>query len=158
MELKHLGFGYYHDEESEKWQLNAHPESVERFRVKLEKMTQENLHLSLDALNEKLKQSIEGWVVYFRIAKMEGVLVRLDDELRLWVRVVIWKRWVAQNKQFVSLVKLGISVKEAEELAWSFKGDYFIAKFRVLQRALSAEKLKQMGVPSIHKYYIRHRW
>ena len=56
---------------------------------------------------------------------------------------------MAQNKQIISLVKLGISVKDAEELAWSFKGDYFIANSRVLQSALSAEKLKQMGVPSV---------
>ena len=36
MELKYLGFGYYHDKDTEKWQLNAHPESVEKFRIKLE--------------------------------------------------------------------------------------------------------------------------
>ena len=157
MELKYLGFGYCYDEDIKKWRLTAHPESVEKFLVKLEKLTQENLHLSLDVLNEKLKQSIEGWVVYFRIAELEDVAVLLDDELRTWMRVAIWKRWVAQNKQIISLVKLGISVKGAKELAWSFKGEYFIAKSRVLQRALSAEKLKQMGVLSVLDYYLRHK-
>ena len=109
------------------------------------------------ARNEKLKQSIQGWVVYFRAAEMADMLVLVDDELRFWIRLGIWKQWVAQNKQIISLVKLGVSMKEAEELAWSRKGDAFIGNSKVLQRVLSAQKLKQMGVPSIQDYYLRHK-
>ena len=98
MELKYLGFGNFLDKDA-KWQLTAHSESVEKFRIKLEKLTQENLRLSLDAVNDKLKQSIEGWVVYFRIAKMEDVVMLLDDELRSWMRVFIWKQWAARKSR-----------------------------------------------------------
>ena len=130
---------------------------MEKFQRKVKDLTDYNLRLSLNVRNEKLKQSIQGWVIYFRMADMKDVLVKLDDELKFRMRVVIWKEWVAQNKQIISLVKLGVSSMEAEGLAWSRKGDYFIGNSKALKRALSDKMLKEMGVPSAVDYYLRYR-
>ena len=153
-DVKFLGFSYA---KVKSWRAIPHPESVKKFRGKMKSLTDHSLILSLKDRNERLKQSIQGWVVYFRMADMEGVLVQLDEELRFRMRVVIWKEWVARNRQIVSLVKFGVSANEAEELAWSRKGDHFIGNSKTLQRALSGERLKEMGVPSIVDCYLRYR-
>ena len=153
-EVKFLGFSYV---KFKSWQAIPHPESVKKLQGKIKDLTNQNLRLALNVRNDKLKQSIQGWVVYFRMADMKDMLVAVDGELKFRMRVVIWKGWVAQNRQIISLVKLGIEPKEAERLAWSWKGDYFIGNSRVLQRALSDERLKEMGVPSVVDCYLRYR-
>ena len=153
-EVKFLGFGYV---KLKSWRAIPHPESVKKFQRKMKDLTNHNLRLSLNERNEKLKQSIQGWVVYFRLADMKDELVQLDDELKFRMRVVIWKGWVAQNRQIVSLVKLGIPSQEAEGLAWSRKSDYLIGNSKTLQRALPDKRLKEMGIPSVVECYLRYR-
>jgi len=154
-EVKFLSFGYV--KVKRQWQAVPHPESVNKFQRKLTDLMQQNLRLPLSDRNQKIKQTIQGWVVYFRSTEMKEMLMQLDKELKYRMRVTIWKGWVAQNRQIISLVKLGVSKKEAEELAWSLGDDDTIANSKKLQHILSDKKLKELGVPSIGEYYLRCR-
>src|SRR5690606_5363402 len=66
-ELKFLGFGFYYDYKTERYQVKPHPKSVQKFQRKLRQLTKRNWSVPLDYRILKLKQVIFGWVNYFRI-------------------------------------------------------------------------------------------
>ncbi len=46
----------------------------------------------MDARIDKLNLAIRGWINNFAIADMRANMRRLDEHLRVMIRVVIWKQ------------------------------------------------------------------
>ncbi len=134
-ELKFLGFGYYYDSKSKRYQVRPHPNSVQKFQRKLRRLTKRNWSIPLDYRILKLKQVIFGWINYFRIANMMSAIKRIDQKLRSRIRVIIWKQWKMPRKQIKSLVQLGIPEEEAKGLTFCRRGYRFIGLSKVVQRA-----------------------
>lgn len=105
---KFLGFGFYFDKHTKKYQPKPHEESVQKFQRNLRQLTKRNKSISLDERIVKLKQVIYGWVNYFRKEKMKRKLAEIDAKLRSRIRVIIWKQWKNYRKRICSLVQLGI--------------------------------------------------
>ena len=70
------------DSRYRKYQVRPHPNSVQKFKRKLRKLTKRNWSIPLDCRILKLKQVIFGWVNYFRTANMKMVLTEIDKKLR----------------------------------------------------------------------------
>ncbi|WP_366163807.1 group II intron reverse transcriptase/maturase [Bacillus infantis] len=154
-DLKFLGFGYYYDSKSDKYQVKPHLTSVQKFQRKLRQLTKRNWSIPLDYRILKLKQVIFGWVNYFRISNMKKVMTRIDAKLRSRIRVIIWKQWKVPRKQIRSLIQLGIPKEEAKGLTFCRKGYRYIGLSKVVQRALSNKRLKQRGIPSALERYLK---
>lgn len=154
-ELKFLGFGYYYDYQSKRYQVKPHPVSVQKFQRKLRQLTKRNWSIPLDYRIMKLKQVIVGWVNYFRIANMKKAMTRIDEKLRSRIRVIIWKQWKVPRKQIKSLIQLGIPEEEAKGLTFCRKGYRYIGLSKVVHRALSNKRLKQRGIPSALDRYLK---
>ncbi len=154
-DLKFLGFGYYYDSKSDKYQVKPHLASVQKFQRKLRQLTKRNWSIPLDYRILKLKQVIFGWVNYFRISNMKKVMTRIDAKLRSRIRVIIWKQWKVPRKQIKSLIQLGIPKEEAKGLTFCRKGYRYIGLSKVVQRALSNKRLKQRGIPSALERYLK---
>ncbi|MGQ3740234.1 group II intron reverse transcriptase/maturase [Bacillus sp. Fil] len=144
-DLKFLGFGYYYNSKDERYQTKPHPISVQKFQRKLRQLTKRNWSVPLDYRILKLKQVIFGWVNYFRSANMKGVMKQVDKKLRSRIRVIIWKQWKIPKKQIKSLVQLGIPEEEAKGLTYCRKGYRYIGLSKVVQRAISNQRLKKRG-------------
>lgn len=86
--IKFLGFGFYFDKHTKKYQPTPHEESVQKFQQKLRQLTKRNKSISLDERIVKLKQVIYGWVNYFRKAKMKRKLAEINAKLRSIIRVI----------------------------------------------------------------------
>lgn len=153
-DLKFLGFGYYFDSRYRKYQVRPHPNSVQKFKRKLRKLTKRNWSIPLDCRILKLKQVIFGWVNYFRTANMKMVLTEIDKKLRSRIRVIIWKQWKVSRKRIKSLIQLGIPEEEAKGLTFCRKGYRYIGLSKVVQRAISNKRLKQRGIPSALERYL----
>ncbi|MBS4211320.1 group II intron reverse transcriptase/maturase [Neobacillus rhizophilus] len=154
-ELKFLGFGYYYDFKTERYQVKPHPKSLQKFQRKLRQLTKRNGSVSLDFRILKLKQVIFGWVNYFRIANMRKAMTQIDMKLRSRIRVIIWKQWKVPRKQIKSLIQLGIPEEEAKGLTFCRKGYRYIGLSKVVQRAISNKRLKQRGIPSALERYLK---
>ncbi|OUA39708.1 group II intron reverse transcriptase/maturase, partial [Bacillus thuringiensis] len=142
-DLKFLGFGYYYTLKDKRYQTKPHPISVQKFQRKLHQLTKRSWSVPLDYRILKLKQVIFGWVNYFRSTNMKGVLERVDQKLRARIRVIIWKQWKVPKKQIKSLVQLGIPEEEAKGLTYCRKGFRYIGLSKVVQRAISNQRLKK---------------
>jgi group II intron reverse transcriptase/maturase len=151
-ELKFLGFGYYYDSKSKRYQVKPHSISVQKFQRKLRQLTKRNWSVPLNYRILKLKQVIFGWVNYFKIANIKAAMKRIDMKLRSRMRIIIWKQWKVQIK---SLIQLGIPEEEAKGLTYCRKGYRYIGLSKVVQRAISNKRLKQKGLPSALEHYLK---
>lgn len=79
---------------------------------------------------------------------MKSILKDIDQWIRRKLRVVIWKQWKKIKKRYTSLRKLGISHRDACVTVNSKKSYYHIAHTRVIETAVSNERLRKRGLAS----------
>ena len=154
-DIKYLGFGFYKNNNQNTWRPKPHIKSVEKFKTKLREILIRSKSISLDERLLKLKQTIYGWVNYFKIADMKTWLKSIDKQVRRKLRVIIWKQWKKIRKRYTCLRKLGISHRDAYVTANSRKGYYNIARTRVLETAISKERLNKRGLVNSLDYYLK---
>lgn len=155
-QIKYLGFGFYKKINQNKWRPKPHIKSVEKFKTKLRNILIRSRSVSLDERLLKLKQLIYGWVNYFRIADMKTLLAKeIDPNIRRKLRVIIWKQWKKIRKRYTSLRKLGITHRDAYVTANSRRGYYHVSATRVLQTAISKERLNKRGLVNSLDHYLK---
>ena len=152
-QIKFLGFGYTEGEDG-KYHAVPHSKSVDRLKRKLKALTIRRWSISLNERLKKLKELITGWVNYFRIAKMEGILSKLDSRLRMRIRVIIWKQWKTPKKRYESLRKLGATARSAR-IAYSGKGYQVLCKSPTMHSTLSNKRLEQRGLVTLSSHYAK---
>lgn len=151
--LKFLGFTFYTIKGGVG--IRVHPKSVKKFKEKLKEITGRSKAQSLQELILKLKQVITGWVNYFKLADMAKLAKQLDEWLRRRIRMCFWKKWKKVKTRFNNLIKLGIDRPKAWEYANTRKGYWRISNSPILARALTNERLKKQGFPTITERYFK---
>ena len=154
-QIKYLGFGFYKKINQNIWRPKPHIKSVNKFKTKLRDILVRGRSVSLDERLLKLKQLIYGWVNYFRIADMKILMRQIDENIRRKLRVIIWKQWKKIKKRYTSLRKLGILHRDAYVTANSRRGYYHIAHTRVLESAISKERLNKRGLVNSLDHYLK---
>ena len=155
-QIKYLGFGFYKKINQNIWRQKPHIKSVQKFKTKLRDILVRSRSISLDERLLKLKQLIYGWVNYFRIADMKSLLSKeIDPNIRRKLRVIIWKQWKKIKKRYTCLRKLGITHRDAYVTANSRKGYYHIAHTRVIETAISKERLNERGLVNSLDQYLK---
>ena len=155
-QIKYLGFGFYKKINQNIWRPKPHIKSVQKFKTKLHDILIRNRSISLDERLLKLKQLIYGWINYFRIADMKTLLTKeIDPNIRRKLRVIIWKQWKRIRKRYTCLRKLGIPHRDAYVTANSRRGYYHIAHTRVLETAISKERLNKRGLINCLDHYLK---
>ena len=154
-QIKYLGFGFYKKINQNIWRPKPHIKSIEKFKAKLHDTLIRSKSISLDERLLKLKQVIYGWVNYFKIADMKRFLEKIDHWIRRKLRVIIWKQWKKIKKRYTCLRKLGISHRDAYVTANSRRGYYHIAHTKVLETAISKERLNKRGLVNSLDHYLK---
>ena len=154
-EIKYLGFGFYKKINQNIWRPKPHIKSVEKFKTKLHDILIRSKSMNLDTRLLRLKQAIYGWVNYFKISDMKILLGKIDQWVRRKLRVIIWKQWKKTRKRYTCLRKLGISHRDAYVTANSRRGYYHIAHTRVLETAISKERLNKRGLVNSLDHYLK---
>jgi RNA-directed DNA polymerase len=151
--IKFLGFSFYYSEKKGEYGIVVHQKSVARFKAKLKKLTGRNNGMDMDFRLNKLRQAIQGWVNYFRIADMKTLTRAMDKWLRRRVRMVVWKSWKRVKTRYKSLLKLGLDKTEAWEFANTRKGYWRISGSPILGTTITNETLRKRGLASIFAIY-----
>ena len=154
-EIKYLGFGFYKKNYQSTWRPKPHMKSMDKFKMKLHDILIRSKSMNLDERLFKLKQVIYGWVNYFKIADMKKFLDKIDAWIRRKLRVIIWKQWKKIRKRYTCLRKLGISHRDAYITVNSRRGYYHIAHTRVLETAISKERLNKRGLVNSLDHYLK---
>jgi len=146
---KFLGFSFYR--KNRKPRISIHCKSIQKFRVKVIKITTRSNGRGMKWRQEKLTQLITGWVNYFRIADMYGHAQKLDGWIYRRIRACYWKEWKRPQTRYKNLLKLGLNQSLAFPYANSRKGYWRVSGSGILTLTLTDEVLEKAGFPRIQK-------
>ncbi len=139
--IKFLGYSFY--VMKGEGRLRVHPKSIAKMKGRIRTLTSRSNGWGNARRKEALRQHITGWVNYFKLADMKGLLLRVDKWYRRRLRMLIWKQWKRIRTRGRNLMKLGITKYKAWEYANTRKGYWRTAKSPILTRSVTSDRLKQ---------------
>jgi group II intron reverse transcriptase/maturase len=149
--IKFLGYSFY--VYKGEGRLRVHQKSIVKMKERIRTLTSRSNGWGYARRKEALRQYITGWVNYFKLADMKGLLLRVDEWYRRRLRMVIWKQWKRIRTRYRHLSKLGINRYIAWEWANTRKGYWHIANSYILGRTLTNERLKLAGYVFFSDYF-----
>lgn len=149
--IKYLGYAFY--KKKGEWRFRVHPKAVAKMKEKLKELTKRNKGWGNDYRRQKLKEYIQGWLNYFRLADMKSLMAEIDAWLRRRIRSIYWKQWKKVKTKYRNLKALKLPEWKVHELANSRKGYWRMAQ--VLSCALTNKIIAQLGYISMLDYYLK---
>ena len=148
--VKYLGYTFYRYKG--KCRLRVHAKSVVKMKNKIRELTDWNKGISNKKREKEYQEYVRGWVQYYRLADMKGLLKRTDEWARRRIRAVYWKQWKKIKTRYRMLKALGMEHWMAKELACSRKGYWRMAQ--VLNQIFSKKIIARLGYTSMSDYYL----
>lgn len=149
--IKYLGYAFYRYKG--KCRFRIHPKSVRKMKDKLREITRRNRGVSNDNRRKELTDYVKGWINYYVLADMKGLMSETDEWLRRKIRTTYWKQWKKVKTRYRNLRALKLPEWKVHELANSRKGYWRMAK--VLNCALTNKIIAQLGYISMLDYYLK---
>lgn len=138
-ERKFLGFRI-----NPQGQVQAAPQTVERFKNKVRELWQSCQSLSSEQLRDNWRAYVQGWWGYFRLAEDRRSIFRLEGWIRRHIRKCFWLRWHNARGRERALRRLGLSGRLLK-VAHSHRGAWPLSRSGSLHVALSNRRLRQHG-------------
>ncbi len=125
------------------------PESLQRFRAQVRRLTRRNRSISLEERVRRLAIYVRGWRGYFGYCETPSVLRDLDSWIRRRLRCVQWKQWKVYQRRKRELIKLGVNEDLAFITAWSAKGPWKLSHTPGVRIALTNGYFDLLGLPRL---------
>ena len=153
--VKFLGFTFYRYKGVTR--VRIHPKTAIKMKDRIRELTARSNGWGNEYRAMKLKQYITGWVSYFKLADMKGLLKEIDEWMRRRIRAVYWKQWKKIKTRFKMLKHFGIDEEEAWKFANTRKGYWRTSNSPILKRSLDNQTIGSLGYISFFDYYQRVR-
>jgi hypothetical protein len=148
-ELNFLGHSVLHD-----GSLGLSAESEQRLKDKVRQLTQRKRALKLEDLLKQLRTKLQGWLNYFRYAKMKSKLESLDG----WIRRKLKSFRLKQCKRRIGIVrwlrKLGVEETLSWRTALSGKGWWRLSNSPGPNVGMNKKWFIEQGYYSLHENYL----
>jgi RNA-directed DNA polymerase len=105
--------------------LKIAPPSRQRLVEKIRKTLREARGESLKRAIERLNPVLRGWVAYFRLTEVKGVLEDLDGWIRHKLRALLWRQWKRVYTRAKNLMRAGLSEVRAWQSATHGHGPWW---------------------------------
>jgi len=138
-ERKFLGFRI-----SRQGQIEAAPQSVERFKNKVRELWRSCQSLSSEQLRDNWRAYVRGWWGYYRLAEERRSVFRLEGWIRRHIRKCFWLRWHNPKGRMRALRRLGLKGRLLK-VALSSQGAWPLSRTGSLHLALNNTRLRQHG-------------
>ena len=148
--VKYLGYSFYRFKG--KCRFRVHQKSITKMKNKIRELTDRNNGMSNAKREEKYQQFVRGWVNYFKLADMKGLLTRVEEWARRRIRAVYWKQWKRVRTRYRILRKLKLEHWQAIKLANSRCGYWRMAE--MLNTVLTKKIIAKLGYISMLDYYL----
>ena len=151
--VKYLGYAFYRYKG--KCRFRVHPKTVTKMKDKIRELAKRSNGWGNEYRAMKLTQFVRGWVNYFSLADMKGLLRETDEWLRHKIRTIYWKQWKKVKTKFRELKKLGVEEEKAWICANMRNGNWYCGGYFVLQTAFNNKKLRELGYPTFTEFYLK---
>lgn len=149
--LKFLGYSFYTKEGICK--LCLHPKSKDKLKSRLKEITSRSKGFGYEKCKANLKEYIQGWIGYYKLAEMKSFLQSVDEWLRRRLRMCIWKCWKKVKTRFTNLIKCKIDRDKAWQWANTRKSYWRTSISPILCIALPNNALRMAGYTFLWDYY-----
>jgi group II intron reverse transcriptase/maturase len=151
-----LGYSFvptYVKGEKGKYQLVVSEKSWKFLKEKVKTITRKTTPMSFDERIQKLNETAEGWLNYFRMASIQGKLKEIDGWIRNRLRYCIWHHWKKPERKRKNLIRLGVELEMAYQWSRSRMGGWAIAQSPILGTTITIARLAKRGYESLLSYY-----
>jgi group II intron reverse transcriptase/maturase len=138
-ERKFLGFRI-----NPQGQIEAAPQSVERFKNKVRELWRSCQSLSSEELRDNWRAYVRGWWAYYGLAEARRNVFELEGWIRRHIRKCFWERWHGSRGRERALRRLGLGGRLLK-VAYSSNGAWGLARTGSLQTALNNARLRRHG-------------
>jgi len=143
---KFLGFSFTAHRET---RLRIAPESVRRLTERVRELLRSGRGRSLATTIETLNPVLRGWINYFRLTQVKGVLEELDGWMRRRLRCLLWRQWKRPWTRERKLRSLGLDAERAWRSAVNGRGPWWNAGASHMNQALPAAYFTNLGLLSL---------
>jgi group II intron reverse transcriptase/maturase len=123
--------------------------SRKRLAEKLRKTMREARGKSLQQTIERLNPVLRGWIAYFRLTEVKGVLEDLDGWIRRKLRSVLWRQWKRVYARAKNLMRAGIDEVRAWRSATNGRGPWWNGGASHMNAAYPKSWFDRMGLVSL---------
>jgi group II intron reverse transcriptase/maturase len=154
--FKVLGYGFvptYKKGDKGKYQMVVSDKSWKSLKEKLKTITRKTTPMTFDERIQKLKETSQGWLNYFRMASIHGKLKELDSWVRNRLRYCIWHNWKKPERKRKNLIRLGVDHDHAYQWSRTRMGGWAVAQSPILITTVTLERLRKRGYEAMLTYY-----
>ena len=129
--------------------LKIAQQSRERLAEKIRKTLRAARGHSLKQVIEQLNPQLRGWVAYFRLTEIKGVLEELDGWIRHKLRTLQWRHWKRNYTRAKNLMRAGLKEKRAWQSATNGRGPWWNGDASHMHEALPKSWFDRIGLVSL---------
>ena len=149
--IKYLGYAFYRNKG--KCRFRVHPKSAQKMKDRLREITQKNKGWDNEYRRQKLAEYVRGWINYYKLADMKGLMTETDEWLRRRIRAIYWKQWKRVKTRYRNLRALKLEEWQVHQIDNSRKGYWRTAQ--ILSVALTNKIIAKLGYTSMLDYYLK---
>lgn len=123
--------------------------SLERLKDKVREITTGNVSRKLDAAVNELNPVLRGWMSYFRLTEVKGVLQELDGWIRRRMRCLLWRQWKQPATRNRRMQERGLDAHRAWKSASNGRGPWWNAGARHMNDAYPKSFFNTLGLVSL---------
>jgi group II intron reverse transcriptase/maturase len=151
-----LGFSFIctlNDRGEKEYHLTVSAKSWKSLKGKLKEVTRKTRPYSFDMRITKLKEMQGGWLQYFRLARILGLLIDLDKWVRTRLRCCIWHFWKKPKRRCKSLIRMGVKPDIARTWSHTRMGGWATARSPILKTTITTSRLQRRGYQAMTTVY-----
>ena len=122
--------------------------ALDTYKRRIRQLTRRTRGQSLEEVAERLRQYVNGWKGYFRLAQTPGVFRRLDEWLRHRLRALQLKHWKRGKTMYRSLKAMGATDEVARRIAANSRRWWRNSRY-LLNAAMPVAFFDRLGVPRL---------
>lgn len=153
-ERKFLGYSFTWHRQA---RLKIAAESLKRLHEKVRQCLRAGRGRSLSATINALNPVLRGWMSYFRLTQVQGVLEELDGWVRRKLRCLLWRQWKRSYTRAKALQKRGLSEQTAWTSATNGRGAWWNAGAAHMHAAFTKSDFDRLGLVSLVDRHRRWR-
>lgn len=123
--------------------------SVDRLKDKIRSLTTGNGSKSVAKAISELTPVLRGWMSYFRLTEVKGVLEELDGWIKRKLRCLYWRQWKRPFTRAKQLMKAGLDEVRAWTSACNQRGAWWNSGASHMNQALKKSWFDSLGLVSL---------
>jgi RNA-directed DNA polymerase len=132
--------------------LKIAPASLDRFKNKVRERLRGGRGRNVKRQIEDMIPLLRGWINYFRLAEVKGMLDELDGWLRRKFRCILWRQWKRSYTRAKNLMKRGLREERAWRSATNGRGPWWNAGASHMNEAFPKRFFDELGLVSLLDY------